>query len=89
MIVGVCFSFTAYVVLSHNNNIMFITIELIGRLEEDSAQLSHDLEDSCMFPSDATITSAKDFVACVNKHIKGMCVFKSNDLFIHMYMCMF
>ena len=74
VIAGVCFSFTAYIVLSHNN--IFIAIELIGRLEEDSAQLSHDLEDSCMYPSDATITSTKDFVACVNKHIKGMCMFK-------------
>ena len=66
---------------------MYITIELLGRLEEDSTQLSHDLEDSCMHPSDSTITAAKNFVACVNKHIKGMCMLRL-IIYSSIHMCM-
>jgi len=57
-------------------------------MEEDSAQLSHDFEDSCMFPSDSTISAAKSFVHCVNTHVEGtytsICL-KNTVVYVLMY----
>lgn len=50
---------------------MCFTVELLLRLEEDSQQLSHDLEDTVVKPSEVTIELTKSLIECVEKYVNG------------------
>ena len=55
----------------HSVYMCVFTVELLMRLEEESQLLSHDLEDTTVNPSEATIQLTKSLVACLEKYING------------------
>ena len=50
---------------------MCYAVELIMKLEEESQQISHDLEDTTATPSEATIELTKSLIDCIEKYING------------------
>ena len=46
-------------------------VELLIKLEEESQLMSHDLEDTTVNPSEATIELTKSLIDCIEKYING------------------